>query len=63
MILNKMGYLAKKYIKEIPRHFSYIKLDAFNILPDHIHVIIIIKGPISWGAPWRAQLIGADSGL
>ena len=54
MIFNKLGYLVKKYLKEIPNHFSNIKIDSFNILPNHIHLIILIKGKVRWGAPWRA---------
>ncbi len=39
--------MAKKYWKEIPKHFSFIKLDAFIIMPNHIHGILMIrKNPI-----------------
>ncbi len=37
MILNITGMAARKYWLEIPDHFPQVKLDAFVIMPDHIH--------------------------
>lgn len=42
MILSEIGKLSKKYWLEIPEHFSYVKLDAFVVMPNHIHGIIEI---------------------
>ncbi|MBI4226088.1 transposase [Candidatus Roizmanbacteria bacterium] len=43
MQLSETGRCAKKFWKEIPYHFKDVKLDEYNILPDHIHGIIIIN--------------------
>jgi REP-associated tyrosine transposase len=46
MVLSDIGEMAKKYWLEIPNHFPFAKLDAFVVMPDHIHGIIIIDKPI-----------------
>ena len=46
MNLNKIGYIVKKYFREIPRHYKHMKLDSFIIMPNHIHGILkIINKP------------------
>ena len=45
MQLNKIGELAEKYWMEIPKHFSFVELQNFVIMPDHMHGIITIKKP------------------
>jgi len=43
MILSDLGKIVQKYWLEIPNHFSHIKLDAFVVMPNHFHGIIIIE--------------------
>ena len=43
MVLNEYWKIAKKYYLEIPKHFSFVILDEFIIMPNHIHWIIIIE--------------------
>jgi len=43
MILNRVGYIAKNYWRQIPKHFEHVKLDAFIVMPNHIHGIIVIN--------------------
>ena len=43
MQLSEIGNIAKKYWLEIPAHFPFVELDAFVIMPNHIHGIIIIN--------------------
>jgi len=42
MILSGIGRIALNFWKEIPNHFSFVVLDEFVIMPNHIHGIIII---------------------
>jgi len=42
MILNDIGKIAEKYWQEIPKHFDFVVLDEFIVMPNHIHGIIII---------------------
>ena len=44
--ISEIGEIAEKYWFEIPVHFPFVKLDAFVVMPNHIHVIIIIDKPI-----------------
>ncbi len=43
MCLSKIGEIVQKYWVEIPIHFSFIELDEFVVMPNHVHGIIIIK--------------------
>jgi len=42
MKLSKLGRAVGKYWQEIPKHFPFVKLDEFMVMPNHIHGIIII---------------------
>jgi REP element-mobilizing transposase RayT len=42
MILNDVGMIAKKLWTEIPKHFSFVRLDEYVVMPDHIHGIVVI---------------------
>ncbi len=43
MILNEFGNVAQQCWLEIPQHFEHVELDAYVIMPNHLHGIIIIK--------------------
>lgn len=43
MELNDFGKIAEMCWHEIPQHFKNVQLDAFVIMPNHIHGIIIIN--------------------
>jgi len=45
MILNHDGICVQQCWDEIPKHYPNVELDAFIIMPNHIHGIIIIKNP------------------
>ncbi len=40
--LTKIGLIIKKYIKIINRKFEKLFIDTYVIMPNHIHLIIII---------------------
>ncbi len=42
MVLNNAGVIAKKYWLEIPKHYQYIILDEYIVMPNHIHGILVI---------------------
>ncbi len=41
--LSVIGQIADKYWNEIHVHFPHVNLDAFQIMPDHIHGILQIS--------------------
>jgi REP element-mobilizing transposase RayT len=43
MIFSEIGLLAKKFWLEIPSHFSFVSLDAYCIMPNHIHGILMFN--------------------
>jgi putative transposase len=43
MILSESGQIASKLWHELPEHFSFVSLDEFVVMPNHVHGIIIIE--------------------
>jgi len=43
MKLSKIGEIAQRYWWKIPNHFSFVELDEFIVMPNHIHGIIVIR--------------------
>ena len=43
VILSESGQIANRFWYELPKHFSFISLDEFVIMPNHIHGIVIIE--------------------
>ena len=43
MVLSPIGQIAQTHWEEIPQRFLYATIDAFVIMPNHIHGIIIIN--------------------
>ena len=41
-VLNQFGKSAKYILENIPVLYPYVELDYYVIMPDHIHIIIII---------------------
>lgn len=44
MVLNNVGNMIEKWWNKIPERFNMVELDAFQIMPNHIHMIIRIVG-------------------
>ena len=42
MFLNEFGKIVNNYWKEIPKHFPYVILDEYIVMPNHVHGIIIL---------------------
>jgi REP element-mobilizing transposase RayT len=43
MILSDAGKIASQFWKEIPKHFPFVNLDEYQIMPNHLHGIIEIN--------------------
>ncbi len=64
IVLSEIGIMASKMWYEIPVHFPFISLDAFIVMPDHIHGIIVINksiGPSPVGALHATPLHPRDT--
>jgi REP element-mobilizing transposase RayT len=47
MQLSEIGKKANDNWFDIPNHFSFVVLDAFVTMPNHVHGIIVIDKPIA----------------
>ena len=45
MNITRLGKMAQQCWRNIPLHFSFVHLDAFVVMPDHLHGILIIDKP------------------
>jgi REP element-mobilizing transposase RayT len=53
MQLNERGRIVEECWEAIPAHLADVELDAFCVMPNHVHGIIIIRR----GTPWRAPTV------
>ena len=51
MIFNDAGRMVQAVWDDIPSHYAGIDTDAFIIMPNHIHAIIVIVGATPCGRP------------
>jgi putative transposase len=62
MLLNAAGEILGKKWAELPEHFPNVSLDAFMVMPNHVHGVIFIasagRGAAS-GAPTLGMVIRA----
>ncbi len=45
MQLSAVGKIAQQFWAEIPNHFTHTYIDAYVIMPNHIHGIVVIDRP------------------
>ena len=45
MILNDAGWLVERVWHGLPQRFGSLVLDAFQIMPNHLHAIFVLPGP------------------
>jgi REP element-mobilizing transposase RayT len=42
MQFNEIGMVANKFWAEIPKHFPFVELGNYQVMPNHVHGILII---------------------
>lgn len=42
--LNDAGEMAREVWQGMPRRFPFVEVDAFVVMPDHVHGIVVIRG-------------------
>jgi REP element-mobilizing transposase RayT len=45
MQLSAVGKFADQFWAEIPNHFTHTYIDAYVIMPNHVHGIVVIDHP------------------
>ena len=49
------GVMVKQQLERIPERFMGVELDAFVIMPNHIHFILLVNAPLPVGIPQIVQ--------
>ena len=47
MVLNQFGIITQNEWYKLPDRFQNLQLGAFQVMPNHIHAIVILNGPIA----------------
>jgi len=55
MKLSPIGEIAQSFWLEIPQHFNNVRLDIFQVMPNHIHGILVLHEKPT--APVRVEYI------
>ncbi len=56
---TEIGKMAFEFWNEIPQHFPFVVLDAFVIMPNHVHGILIFEKPNK--TDWTPNKFGTQS--
>ncbi len=43
MVLSAVGHIVQKELERLPQRFSYLRLGAFVVMPNHTHAILYIS--------------------
>ncbi len=50
MVLNAYGEIVREAWFDLPNHYAHVELDAFVIMPNHIHaIIVLVAEPVGAG--------------
>ncbi len=49
--LTKYGEIAKKYITQLDEFYDHISVKSYVIMPNHIHILLFVKGNGQSGTP------------
>jgi REP element-mobilizing transposase RayT len=62
MRLNGFGGIVQACWEELPRHYRHIEMDAFVVMPNHVHGIIVLTD-VGAGLKPAPTACGAKHGL
>jgi putative transposase len=46
MLLSPLGEIAHQFLADIPQHFPHASIDAWVVMPNHVHAIVIIHNTV-----------------
>ena len=49
MVLNDVGQIVQHCWDDLPNHFAHVELDAFVVMPNHVHGIIVLTDGVGAG--------------
>jgi hypothetical protein len=53
MILNEAGRTIQRVWEDLPQRFPTIVLDVFQLMPNHLHGILVIPQVPGWNIRWH----------
>lgn len=60
MELSEYGAIARQVWSDLPRHFARLEPDAFVVMPNHVHIVLVLKPVVATG---RAERVPYDQGI
>ena len=57
---SEIGKIASDYCLQIPKHYSFVVIDEYIVMPNHIHMILSIQKDIKTN--YTANIYGPQSG-
>ena len=55
IMLSDFGLVAQKYINNINVLYEHVSVDKYIIMPNHIHMIVVIKRNLENGTMWASS--------
>jgi REP element-mobilizing transposase RayT len=63
MKLNKAGEVVKSRWQWLAKHYEYISLDEFAVMPNHVHGILIINKHVNVNRRDNPRIVPTNMGL
>ena len=57
MVLSGIGEYTQQCIEEITQHNPYAEIPLYTIMPNHLHLIVLINVSAGRDVPWRVSTI------
>ena len=51
MVLNEAGRMIQSVWDELPQHYPGVDIDAFVVMPNHVHSILVFENRVGAGFP------------
>ncbi len=62
MQLNALGRVVEQTWCDLPTHYPHVELDVFMVMPNHVHMIVILTAPGTLvGAGFKPALTGVPA--
>ena len=60
MLLSDIGGYTQQCIEQIPLHNPYAEIPLYTIMPNHLHLIVLINASAGRDVPWRVSTTGKN---